>query len=209
MRTIRIGIDESGTFGSGNYFVLAGYLIEGNKYKSKMYKYKRVEQSISHEGELKASLISTNQKLQLLDVMKNQKGYVTYINNSDLQLPSSTLDKQILKDDLLIRLLISIIRDIPDFANTKIVIYIDEQNLRNGLKDNVYINLYKVLNSGYFRNHKYVRPLAIQQVELEVIYVDSRKSTLVRAADNLANYGHNQLRKNEPLASNLKIFKIL
>lgn len=209
MRTIRIGIDESGTFGSGNYFVLAGYLIEGNKYKSKMYKYKSVEQSMFHEGELKASLISANQKLQLLDVMKNQKGYVTYINNSDLQLPSSTLDKQILKDDLLIRLLISIIRDIPDFANTKIVIYIDEQNLRNGLKDNVYINLYKVLNSGYFRKHKYVKPLAIQQVELEVIYVDSRKSTLVRAADNLANYGHNQLRKNEPLASNLKIFKVL
>lgn len=209
MKVIRIGIDESGTFGSGNYFVLAAYLIEGAKYKAKMNKYRSVEKSINDKGEVKANLISTKQKSQLLDVMKNQPAYVTYIEQAQMQLPETALDKQILKDDLIIRLLSSIIHDIANFENTKVIIYIDEQNLRNGLKDNVYINLYKLINSGYFKKYKYVKGLSDVSVDLEVVYVDSAQNTLVRAADNLANYSHNQLRRNELFPAYLKIFKVL
>ncbi len=209
MRIIRIGIDESGTFGSGNYFVLAAYVIEGTKYKSKITKYRNIEKSISNQGEVKASLITSNQKAQLLDVMKNQPAYITYINQSQLKLPNGSLDKQVLKDDLIIRMLNSIVRDLTDLENTKVIIYIDEQNLRNGLKDNVYVQLYKVLNSGYFKKYRYVNGLANKPVELEVVYVDSQQNTLVRAADNLANYSHNLLRKNEQLPAYLKIFKVL
>ncbi len=213
MNTLYISIDESGTFASGDStFVFAGYAILGSeKYKSKLRKYLAIERSINQPGEIKASNQSASNRRRLIDVMKNQTGFAIAISNKNLPLASyqDSVAKALIKDDILRNLLIEVIANYDLELLDQIIIEIDEQNLASGMKDNLYLNLYKQLISGYYNRNQFIKPLAKANLQLTVRYVDSTKHPLVRSSDILAYEVLKKVERNIDVYPILKIFKVL
>ncbi len=213
MNSLYISIDESGTFASGDsIFVFAGYAILGSeKYNSKLRKYLAVEKTFKTTGEVKASNQSATNRQRLLDVMKNQNSFAIAINNKNLPLASyqDSVAKALIKDDILRNLIIEVIGDYELLTLDQIVIEVDEQNLASGMKQNLYLNLYKQLISGYYNRNQFIKPLAKADLQLTVRYVDSTAHPLVRSSDILAYEVLKKVERNIDVYPILKIFKVL
>lgn len=213
MNTLYIAIDESGTFASDEkYFIYGGYsILSEPRYLAKCRKYLAVESSLKCSGEVKASNLDEGQKNRLLAVMKNQTSFGLAITNNHL--PKScyhdNISKALVKDDLLRNLIIEVIDSYDINLIDKIVIEIDEQNLKFGLRENLYLNLYKQLVSGYYNRNQYIKPHFNESLQLHVEYVDSKNSPLVRSADILVNQSRLYLTNSNDIYSILKIFKNL
>lgn len=213
MSTLYISIDESGTFASSDkYFVFAGYSILGeDKYQSKLRKYTGVEKTIATRREVKASELNDSQKQRLLAVMHNQSSYGYAITNKHLPTVcfTSPVAKAIIRDDILRNFIISICNKNDIKKIDKIHIEIDEQNLPSGLRENLYIGLYKVYVSGYYNRNQFIKPLGQEHLKISVNYVNSKLHPYVRCADVLANTTLGKLANDEDVYANLKIFKVL
>lgn len=213
MSTLYIAIDESGTFASSDkYFVYGGYsILTESKYQSKLRKYVSVEKNIEAKGEVKASSISNIQKQLLLDVMQNQMSFGYAITNKHLPTIcyTSAAGKGIIRDDILKNFIVSICNHNDLKQVSKIHVEIDEQNLSTELKENLYINLYKVYVSGYYNRNQFIKPLGNDGLQISVNYVNSKLHPFVRSADILANTIHHKLEADEDVYSVLKIFKVL
>lgn len=213
MSTLYIAIDESGTFASSDkYFVYGGYsILTEDKYHSKMRKYISVERNIETKSEVKASNINNSQKQLLLDVMQNQMSFGYAITNKHLPTIcyTSVVAKGIIRDDILKNFIVSICNQYNLKQVSKIHIEIDEQNLSTELKENLYINLYKVYISGYYNRNQFIKPLGNTSLQISVNYVNSKLHPFVRCADILANTIHHKLEEDEDVYSVLKIFKVL
>ncbi len=213
MNTLYIGIDESGTFASDEqYFVYAGYSIFGTeKFESKMRKYKRQEALLEVGDEVKANGLSQSDKLLLLNVLKNQASFAVAVENRRFykMFGEDSISKSLVKEDILKYLIFEIINSYELVHIDCINIVIDEQNLVSGIKDNIYISLYKYLFSGYFDQGVYVAPVLNDKIKLTVNYVDSKAFTFVRCADILANDVLNKLKEDKDTGIYLKRFKIL
>lgn len=213
MKNLYITVDESGTFASSEqYFVYAGYGVLGtDKFRSKIHKYLKVESEFGINTEVKASSIENVQRTRLLDVLSHQTGFALAITNKNL--PASCFlngtSKAIIRNDLLRNLIIDVIKTYDPQLIGKIIVIIDEQNLKFGLRDNLYVELYKVLISGYYNQNQFIKPLFTNQLAIEVTYVNSLDYPLVRGADILAYQTNQNLIRNDDVYTNLKIFKVL
>lgn len=213
METLYISIDESGTFASGDqFFVFCGYAVLGSqRYTSKARKYLGVEQQITKTTEVKANKLDFSDKQNLLDVMANEVSFGLAIKNKSLPTRCYTdnLAKSIIKDDMLRNIILEVIAQFDVTRINKINIEIDEQNFVFGIKQNLYIGLYRELQSGYYNRNQFIKPTSQTNITLQVSYVDSKHHPMVRAADILANVVFKKLEKNQDVYSVLKIFKVL
>ncbi|WOO87326.1 DUF3800 domain-containing protein [Mollicutes bacterium LVI A0039] len=213
MDNVYLSIDESGTFGQADsYFTFSGYAILGKQqYLSKVRKYNQTELRIKHTDEIKAGNLTAGERKRLLAVMDNQLSFAALVDNDKLPLSCSwdKTSKVIVRDEVLKSLILEVLGKINLTNVSSLIIEIDEQNLTKGLKQNLYLELYKHLISGYYSGFDFVKPLIDHQIELTVIYVDSRKYSLVRAADILAYEVIKQVKSNRDAMQILKIFKRL
>lgn len=213
MNELYISIDESGTFASSDeYFIFGGYSILGKEqYQGKMRKYQRLEQMITSTGEVKGSDLETSEKQNLLKTMENVTSFAIGVRNKNLPTNCFTdnLTKALVKDDILKNILLEVISQYELEHINKIVIEIDEQNLKFGIRQNLYTALYRVLISGYYNQNQYIKPLATTDLLLEIVYVDSKQNPSVRGADILVNTVNQKLKYNQDVYSILKIFKAL
>lgn len=213
MGTLFISIDESGTFASSDqYFVFSGYAILGEeRYISKLRKYSSVERKLTTDSEVKANKLEATDKQNLIDVMANEVSFAIAVKNKSL--PSNCyvdrLSKALIKDDLLKNIILEVINYFNHEQLSKISIEIDEQNLKFGIRENLYTSLYKELQSGYYNRNQFIKGLIKHPVLLKVRYVDSANHPYVRAADIMANVVFRKLEDDEDVYSVLKIFKVL
>lgn len=213
MNSLYISIDESGTFASSEeYFVFGGYAILGTEqYKGKIRKYQAVEKEITSNEEVKGSELEVHEKLNLLNVMKETTSFAIGVKNKNLTTNCyrDNLSKALVKDDLLKNIIIEVVSQFELNQIDKIVIEIDEQNLKFGIRQNLYTSLYRELISGYYNRNQFVKGLASSELILEVSYVDSKENPGVRAADVLVNFTYQKLKLNQDINPLLKIFKSL
>lgn len=213
MKTLYISIDESGTFASSDqYFVFSGYAILGDEqYTAKMRKYLGVEKKLMADSEVKASKLEESHKQNLIDVMGNETSFAIAVKNKSLPTNCYTdrLSKALVKDDLLKNIILEVINYFNLEYIGKINIEIDEQNLKFGIRENLYIGLYKELQSGFYNRNQFINGIIKHPILLEVIYVDSEKHPYVRAADIVANVVSKKLERDEDVYAVLKIFKVL
>lgn len=213
MNILYISIDESGTFSSSEeYFVFGGYAILGTEqYQGKMRKYQRVESKITDSKEVKGSEIEAYEKINLINVMKGATSFAIAIKNENLSIKcnNDNLSKALIKDDLLKDIILEVISTFELDQIDKIVIEVDEQNLKFGIRQNLYTALYRVLISGYYSSNQFVKGMAKDGLLLEVSYLDSKGNIGIRAADVLVNHIYQKLNNNQDVYSILKIFKLL
>lgn len=213
MNKLYITIDESGTFASGEeYFVFGGYgLLGEEQFASKQRKYQSVEDAKPQVGEVKASGLGAADKQNLIDVMSGATSFAIGVRNKHLPASCYTdnLSKALVKDDLLKNIILELISSYDLALIDEIVIEIDEQNLKFGIRQNLYTSLYKELVSGYYNHNQFIKPRASHDLLLAVSYVDSTVKPLVRAADILVNVVSHKLQENQDVYSVLKIFKAL
>lgn len=213
MNILYISIDESGTFSSSEeYFVFGGYAILGTEqYQGKMRKYQRVESKITDSKEVKGSEIEAYEKINLINVMKGATSFAIAIKNENLSIKcnNDNLSKALIKDDLLKDIILEVISTFELDQIDKIVIEVDEQNLKFGIRQNLYTALYRVLISGYYSRNQFVKGMAKDGLLLEVSYLDSKGNIGIRAADVLVNHIYQKLNNNQDVYSILKIFKLL
>lgn len=212
-KKLYIVIDESGTFASNeSNFVFAGYLILGTEnYNGSVRKYNQIEKRHHLNGELKANTAESFIRRELIEIMKSQTSFAVCFKNdyfATSQNMTSTA-KNILKDNILLNLILDVLDQVEIDLVDEIIIEIDEQNFSSGIKQNLYISLYKRLFTGYFDNFHFKKPLLGKPIKLTVIYVDSKAYSLVRSADMLANETLRKLNEDADLSEILKIFKVL
>lgn len=213
MNTLYISIDESGTFASSDeYFVFGGYAILGTeRYHGKIRKYSKIEQQVTATREVKGNELDMSDKLQLIKVMENVNSFAVSIKNKSLGANCYTdnLTKALVKDDILKNIILDVIGNYELAQIDKIVIEIDEQNLKFGIRQNLFTALYRVLISGYYSRNQFIKGLAVNELILSVSFVDSKQNTWVRAADVLVNLVNQKLKSEQDVYSILKIFKPL
>lgn len=211
MKTLFIGIDESGTLGE-QAFCYCGFSILGTeKYYGKMRKYMRVERSLSYNHELKGSNLNRGEKNKLLSVIENEMSFGIVCNDSSVPniIKASSINKSFFKDEMIEEIITELITGYDKESIGKIVILIDEQNMRSNHNYNLYNNLYKQFNSGHLYKGKYYPPIFENSIELVIKYADSKKEPIVRCSDLLANKVYNYSLIDRDINKVLKKFKVL
>lgn len=160
MNILYITIDESGTFASSEeYFVFGGYAILGTEgYKGKMRKYQAVEKEITSAKEVKGSELEAHEQKSLVSIMREETSFAIGIKNKNLAANCyrDNLSKALIKDDLLKNIILDVISQFELSQIDKIEILIDEQNLKFGIRQNLYTALYRELICGYYKDRKSV-----------------------------------------------------
>lgn len=211
MKTLFIGIDESGTLGELT-FCYCGFAILGTeKYYGKMRKYMRVEKSLNYNHELKGSNLNSGERNKLLSVVENEMSFGIICHDTSIPniVKESSVSKLFYKDEMIEEIVTELMMTYDKGSIEKIVVLIDEQNMRSNHNFNLYNNLYKQFNSGHLYKGKYYPPIFETNVQLVIKYVNSTKEPFVRCSDLLANKVYNYSLENEDISKVLKKFKVL
>ncbi|MCT3542032.1 DUF3800 domain-containing protein [Lentilactobacillus sp. TOM.63] len=185
MECVSLYIDESGNFGlSGRYFTLASLrCIDHSNFKlnravkkASLKIKKRYDGSVTHTGEVKASLCNPIAKDFMLRKIKKSVDRIDYITADLPHIEPRLLHNQNILYNYLLTFLISpIIKNNSDLS--EVYIYLDNRTLKVGdemsfsdyIKSKVWID--------------YGRP----DVVVEVHYVDSQSDYHIQGADFVAN----------------------
>lgn len=231
MERLFVYIDESGTFDKVNYdyFVYGGILVLGEKAKTDLiHKQQKLEKiikrklSIAPTDELKASRLnlkiekrfirlSTDNVVRFAVVIRQKKLHEYVFNTKH--------DKQRYLD---FALKIAIKRALQQCFRKNIyqkehidsmVVIVDEHSSSTSGKYNLYQTINAEFRTGVYNpewNHLYPPVFSKDFPEIQVNYVDSAKTTLVRVADITANWVYRAYRDlNEDVSTWNELDEIL
>ncbi len=204
-KSVYFFFDDSGILHpteSSGYFVYAGYVFlsreELDRAKREyIHANKLIKNSTGMTGELKASILSANQKRSLVKVMKKYRSVSLAVRIDSLYSHIVSDKKSICryKDYVLKRCikseLLELIRtgQLSKTEDIKLYINIDEQlTATNGyysLQDSIYEELkHGIINFDYGIQHKKIFE---GNVQVRIKYCESKNNYLIQASDILAN----------------------
>ncbi len=203
-KTIHIYVDESGVLSRNaqeDFFLYAGIVFYDNKVKNKIKrKYLTIEKRITKSKEAgfeaKGSNLKIKHKNSLYRIVKNQTTFVveTKISNIESKILDDKRSIQRFKDYMLCRIVKEVLRELISsgiIAKDEIInvnLQVDQQNVSSNGKYDLQETIRTELFIGKYTNRgNYLPPVFSCKGNVKVTYQDSKYSTLIRAADIIAN----------------------
>lgn len=223
MQEIYINMDDSGKLSENEDFLVYGGIVFtslkekqefSNKYRNILNSIKckyccETKSKCSYDcPETKSSKINDDDRRRIINLCKKYKVFSLVIDRSKVytSIMSSKASKGRFIDFALKitlkEVLVTLINEnvINPKENIKIVINIDQQTTKsNGyynLRDSIYEEIkHGIINYNYSTFHK---PIFNSEVELNVYYIDSKKSIAIQAADMIAGTTRKIMYYKEP-----------